>query len=193
MHLKSRKRTPHWEDWGFTPLSWWVLQNVHSGRARTRAHLTGQIITPACISAASAWGPVERRVGGPLTKQRAEGKQGPYGVSRTTEVFNPVVTCSPRPKNKACTDSLTCFHIWADACRRGRPFSTCTRNQAIKMHEWRRRVRGKKKNINEYEGTMKLRFSCYSLTWYHPTRVCINRHHQVETWLDFIDKLPIPK
>lgn len=127
MHLNSKKRAPRsqWEDWGFTLLSWWVCKHKTlgggiGGEGCTRARLPDQIITPACISAVSAWGPVERRVGGPLSKQRAEGNRGPYGVSRTTEVFNPVVTCSPRRENKA-PDLLLAPHTMGTHMHRGPP------------------------------------------------------------------------
>lgn len=136
----------------------------------TCAHLAGQIITSACISAVSAWGPVERRVGGPLTKQRAEGKQGPYGVSRTTEVFNPVVTCSPRPKNKARTDSLACFQlpIWADARRCGRRRRKRLRRKVIRVE--------KKKEIC----TRMMHWFWYSLTRYRPIHV--SKHTDLMKW-----------
>lgn len=147
-----------------------------------------QIITPACISAVSAWGPVERSVGGPLSKQTAEGKRGAQAVSRTTEVFNPVVTCSPRRANKAYQD-----YPWPAFC------STFERKE--KGQEERRRVielwkmvaiKEKKRRgrwtrydwgVRLAAGMMQHRW--YSLTPYLPLHVLHQihgSHHKVEKW-----------
>lgn len=107
---------------------------------------------------------MKRREGGPLTKQRAEGKQGPSGVSRTTEVFNPVVTCSPRPENKACTDALTCFTYWLMHAGARIHTHTCT-----EKYEW--------KNNDVH-------FLVFS-----DTCVSTHRPYKVEIWLTSINKL----
>lgn len=81
------------------------------GERCTRAHLPIQIITPACISAVSAWGPAERRVGGSLSKQRAE-RNG--GARRSVKEHGSIQSCRDMLTSTTLTQETKPTQIFCD-------------------------------------------------------------------------------